>query len=156
MSTILGGDRYVSLPLVIAAFNLLVTKIKKTILEMDEKTNRNKVDKILLLAFQAGRDKMLKHYHKTNWVYCSSLILDPRLKVEIFYLSDWGKEIENATIDLFKTIYYAEYSHLNEIETQLIIINNDSNSSRSVHQNDDILNLNLIYKNLSKKKKLAD
>lgn len=158
VSTILGGDRYVTLPLVIVAFNLLVTKIEKTIFDLDDKSDRNEVDEILLLAFQAGRDKMIKHDHKTNWLYCSSLILDPRFEVGTFALSDWGREIENSSMNLFKNIYYKEYSHPNEVENELVIINNDSNTSRSVNENgdDNLLDLNSLYENSSEKSSLQD
>uniref|UniRef100_A0A2H1W0G7 SFRICE_026981 n=1 Tax=Spodoptera frugiperda TaxID=7108 RepID=A0A2H1W0G7_SPOFR len=38
--------------------------------KLDEKPNRSEVDERLILAFQAARDKMLKHYKKSNWIYC--------------------------------------------------------------------------------------
>ena len=53
--------------------------------ELDNRLDGCIIDKTLLLALQASRDKMLKHYIKTNWIYCSSLILDPRHKVETFF-----------------------------------------------------------------------
>lgn len=74
VSTLLGCDQYVTLPLVIVAFNLLVTKINKTIFSLDEKPDLNTVDEILLLAFQKGRDKMLKHYN-----YPGGKVSDSRL-----------------------------------------------------------------------------
>lgn len=83
----LGGNTYVMLQMAGGTFNLLVNKIESTIAKLDNKFDRNHVDEILLLAFQAGPDKMLNHYNKTNWVYCSALILDPRHKVETFSLS---------------------------------------------------------------------
>ncbi|CAD6208883.1 GSCOCG00010705001-RA-CDS, partial [Cotesia congregata] len=72
------GEKYVTLPIVVVAFNILISDIDSTIFELDNKENRTVVDETLLIVFQASRDKMLNHYRKTNWVYCSSLILDPR------------------------------------------------------------------------------
>lgn len=70
LSTKLGGDKYVTLPLVIVSFNLLLDKIESMVKQLDEKPNRSEVDERLILAFQAARDKMLKHYKKSNWIYC--------------------------------------------------------------------------------------
>ncbi|WP_375638043.1 hypothetical protein, partial [Bartonella sp. CL9QHWL] len=44
------------------------------------KADRNATDEALLLCFQQGRNKMLQHYAKSNWLYCASLVLDPRHK----------------------------------------------------------------------------
>lgn len=59
VSTVLGGDSYVSLPYVIVAFNMLLDKIKNKMQTL------NRTDK-LFNAYQAGQDKLLKHYHKSN------------------------------------------------------------------------------------------
>lgn len=91
LSTKLGGEKYVTLPLVIVSFNLLLDKIEKTIFDLDAKSDRSEIDKKLIFGFQAARDKMLKHYKKTNWVYCATLILDPRHKSETFDLTTWGR-----------------------------------------------------------------
>lgn len=83
VSTLLGGDKCATLPMVIVGFNILLDSIEKQIHELDKKIDRNKIDECLLTAFQAGRDKMLKHYSKTNWIYCALLILDPQHKIKI-------------------------------------------------------------------------
>jgi len=44
---------------------MLVDKIESIIFNLN-KFNRNIQDEALLLAFQAGRDKLLKHYRKCN------------------------------------------------------------------------------------------
>uniref|UniRef100_A0A6V7JKY1 Uncharacterized protein n=1 Tax=Bracon brevicornis TaxID=1563983 RepID=A0A6V7JKY1_9HYME len=88
ISTVLGGQHYITLPQFIVAFNLLVNKIRMTISKSDNEPDRDEVDEILLLASQTGRDKMLEHYRITNWLYCSALILDPRHKVETFSPSE--------------------------------------------------------------------
>lgn len=77
VSTVLGGDSYVSLPYVIVAFNMLLDKIENKMQTL------NRTDK-LFNAYQAGQDKLLKHYHKSNWIYCICLVLDPRHKIESF------------------------------------------------------------------------
>lgn len=51
VSTVLGGDSYVSLPYVIVAFNMLLDKIENKI------QTWNRTDK-LFNAYQAGRDKL--------------------------------------------------------------------------------------------------
>lgn len=63
---------------------MLVDKIESIIFNLNNKFNRNTQDEALLLAFQAGRNKLIKHYRKCNWIYCISLILDPRYKIEGF------------------------------------------------------------------------
>lgn len=129
VSTLLGGDQYVTLTLLIVAFNLLMTKIDKTIFALAKKPDRNSVDDILLLAFQKGRDKMLKHYHKTNWLYCSSLILDPRFKVETFNLTEWEQEMKDASIKFFENIFRPEYCDFETTENQTINGNDADNST---------------------------
>lgn len=99
------GETYVTFPIVVVAFNLLLSKIESIVLELDIKPNCSVVDETLLIAFQASIDKMLKHYRKTNWIYCSCLILDPRHKIETFLLTEWVKEIKNEAIQCFPEIY---------------------------------------------------
>ena len=80
---------------------------------------RTRADEVLLLAVQAGRDKMLKHYIKNNWIYCVVLILDPRHKVESFDLSDWGKALKKESYKKFIDIFskeYCEQENINLIE----------------------------------------
>lgn len=109
ISTALGGEHYATLPLVIVAFNLLLNRIESTVTALDKKPDPGNVDEILLLAFQTGRDKMLKHYHKTNWLYCTALIIDSRHKVDTFLLTQWGAELKDASLDLFEKIYREKY-----------------------------------------------
>ncbi|CAL1680872.1 unnamed protein product [Lasius platythorax] len=68
VSTLLRGDKYATLLMVIVGFNMLLDSIEKQIFELDRKIDKNEIDVCLLTAFQAGRDKMLKHYSKTNWI----------------------------------------------------------------------------------------
>jgi len=66
LSTRLGGEKYITLPQVIVSFNLLLDKIETTIKQLDDKIIRTEIDEQLILSFQAARDKILKHYKKTN------------------------------------------------------------------------------------------
>lgn len=109
VSKLLGGEKYITLPSVVVVFNKLIDKIESTIFELDTKTDRTREDEILLLAFQAGRDKLLKHYKKCNWVYCVSLILDPRHKLEGFDLTSWGQELKEPSIKKFEDMFQNMY-----------------------------------------------
>lgn len=90
VKNILSGGKYVTLPLVVISFNLLIEKIENTVNDQSKRLNDQipwtEDDDKLIRAFLAGRDKMLKHYKKTNWIYCVSLILDPKHKEETFDL----------------------------------------------------------------------
>lgn len=91
MSKLLSYENRATLPNVVVSCNLLIDMIENVVKNLDERENRTKADECLLIAFQAGRDKILKHYKKFNWVYCVSLILDPRFKLEAFNETAWGK-----------------------------------------------------------------
>lgn len=95
LSTILCGEKYVTLPLVIVGFNMLVDKLETAIESLKSQSAKNSTDIRIQSALQSALDKLMKHYSKTNWVYCAVLILDPRFKVETFYLTTWGKEMVN-------------------------------------------------------------
>ena len=82
--------------------NLLLDKIEQRTFYLDEKIDRTKNDEILISAFQTGRDKILKHYNKCNWIYYISLILDPRHKIAAFDNSSWGEEMKHESIKVFK------------------------------------------------------
>lgn len=56
LTTKLGGEKYVTLPLVIVSFNLLIDKIENTINHLYTKLNRTEIDKRLIFGFQAARD----------------------------------------------------------------------------------------------------
>ena len=71
---------------------------------------RTKADEVLLLAMQSGRDKILKHYRKANWVYCVALILDPRHKLEAFDLKLWSRELKSRSLEKFQTILRKGYN----------------------------------------------
>lgn len=93
---------------------------EKIIQDLNDKVDRNSLDETLLFAFQAGRDKILKHYKLCNWVYSAVLILHPRHKTKSFSVTKWGKELENESIKKFKAIfkkdYYAKFVKEDEIQ----------------------------------------
>ncbi|CAI3083009.1 unnamed protein product [Diatraea saccharalis] len=110
LSTKIGEEKYVTLPLVIVSFNLLLDKIESMVKQLDEKPNRSEVDERLILAFQAARDKILKHYKKSNWIYCTSLILDLRHKAQIIDLTIWGKQLKIESLRKFNELNEEYYS----------------------------------------------
>lgn len=109
ISTIVGGEKYVTLPLVVLAVNILLDKIELEMMAMDNKVERTEADEVLIIAYKAARDKIIKHYSKTNWIYCVALILDPRHKVETFSLTKWGKELKDGFVKKFEQIYKEYY-----------------------------------------------
>ncbi|CAG9825832.1 unnamed protein product [Phaedon cochleariae] len=68
LSTLLGGEKYVTLPMVVMSLNILIDKLEEDAQHLDQKIDRTEVDEAIILALQAARDKILKHYAKTNWV----------------------------------------------------------------------------------------
>ena len=109
ISKILGSKKTVTLPIVIVACSMLIDKIESIIFELDNKPDRSSIDETLLLSFQAGRDTILKHYNKYNWIYCVSLIVDPRHMIECFNATQWGRELKEKTIKKFEQIYKEQY-----------------------------------------------
>lgn len=63
----------------------------------------------MLKGLEACLSKLMKHYAKSNWVYCAVLILDPRFKVESFYKSSWGREMVKESLEKFESIYKTTY-----------------------------------------------
>lgn len=84
LSDLLCGEEYVTLSLAVFNFNVMLDKIEKTVNILDVKKDWNEIDELFIIAIQAGRDKMLKHYRKFNWIYSAVIILDPRFKLEMF------------------------------------------------------------------------
>ena len=118
---------------------MLIDKLEKSITDLNSKTNKNWGDISVQSALQSAYDKLMKHYSKTNWVYCAVLMLDPRHKEETperplisslnintgnikiikkknkknkeetFYLTSWGKEMAQWSISKFEDIYKTRY-----------------------------------------------
>lgn len=113
-SNVLCGDKYPTLPSVVVGVNILLDSLETLCENLDEKPDRNAMDATAILAFQAGRDKLLKHYNKTNWIYCAVLILDPRHKLETFEKTSWGKALKERSLGEFETIFKTKYAHVVE------------------------------------------
>ena len=88
---------------------MLIDEIEKYTHELDSIEDLNSNDEMLIKAFQAGRDKILKHYDRCNWIYCVALILDPRHKIDCFENSSWGKELKNLSVSKFEHVFRDEY-----------------------------------------------
>lgn len=140
VSNILSGQCYATLPIAVVALNLLIDRVEKTVEKLDNKADRNILDETLLLAFQHGRDKILKHYKKCNWVYCVSLILDPRHKLRSFSMSDWGKQLEKSSFEYFKKMY-------KEIYYNKFLEKDQEIPKKRMREDSDLLDLKSIYAN---------
>ena len=138
ISTEIGKENDVTLPSAVVLFKMLIDKVESIIFELDNKSDRSKSDEVLLLAFQKGRDKMLKHYRKCNWVYSVSLILDPRHKVDGFSTTAWGKDLKKFSVQKFKEIYQHEYYDGEKTESAEV-----ENIEKKI--DDDHIDLNSIY-----------
>lgn len=108
----LSGEKYVTLPLVVIGFNLLLVLITKHIDRLREtlESDRTTVDCNILKGLEACFEKLMKHYNKSNWVYCALLVLDPRHKVDMFYKTSWGKEMANMSLKKFETMFKTMYN----------------------------------------------
>ena len=97
-----------------------------------------RIDK-LFNTYQAGPEKLLKHYHKSNCIYCVCLVLDPRHKIESFNATTWGKD---QNVKKFEDLYKKKY--FIPLENYL---NNDLYNSSIDHDDDydDGINMNAIY-----------
>ena len=115
---------------------MLLDKIETLIFSLDGKVVRNRQDKCLLLAFQNGRDKMIKHYKQCNWMYIISLILDPRHKIITFDQTEWGRNLKMEAKRRFKQIFKEKYCVQQE---------NINIIKQKVSEEEDFLNFSSIY-----------
>lgn len=138
VSKLLSGDKYVTLPVAVVAFNILLDRLENHINTLNPRDDLSDAEEQVLNSCISGRSKLLKHYSKTNWIYCASLILDPRHKVEGFNLSSWGREMKEKSIDcfekLFKNCYYHEISENAEEDADTLILTEE-----------DDINLDFLY-----------
>lgn len=109
LSETLSGDKYITIPMVVVGFNMLLDKLQDGIRNLDEKIRKSGVEIQIRNALEAALEKLLKHYSKFNWMYCAVLILDPRFKLEAFQLTAWGKEMANESLKKFANIYKEKY-----------------------------------------------
>ncbi|XP_015119432.1 zinc finger BED domain-containing protein RICESLEEPER 2-like [Diachasma alloeum] len=124
----LGGDRYPTIASVVVGVNILLDSTEALCKSLDDKPGRDKTDENLILAFQAERDKLIKHYNKSNWIYGAVLVLDPRHKLETFDRTQWGKDLKKESYDKFEEIFRTEYAASldNPPSEGIIPISNDS------------------------------
>jgi len=109
LSTLFSGEKYCTLSMVVIGINLLLDKLESWAQELDNKNNRCALDEQLIFALQSARDKILKHYKKSNWIYCVSLILDPRHKIEAFDKTAWGRDLKDLSVTKFEEIFKEQY-----------------------------------------------
>lgn len=140
ISVLFSGEDYPTLPIAVVGMNLLIDKLEKIVFDLDNRPERNSLDETLIMAVQAGRDKLLKHYKKTNWIYCISLILDPRHKVKSFDCTSWGAALKEETVRRFEKIYKDDYYSLHHQEQDV----EDTVPIASSTEEDEI-NLNALY-----------
>lgn len=81
---------------------------------------------------------MLKHYTRTNWTYCSDLILNPRHKLETFNLTSWGREIKKESFLKFKGIY-------KKYEPQNLLPGLKVEEAESNNVDEDTIDVNILY-----------
>lgn len=109
LSTAFSGDKYPTLPLVVIGINMMLDKLETFILSHQSTHTYDYINSTLNESIIAARDKLMKHYEKSNWMYCVVLILDPRHKVETFQKTHWGKEMANESIKQFEYVYRTKY-----------------------------------------------
>ncbi|XP_072375514.1 uncharacterized protein [Diabrotica undecimpunctata] len=117
ISLILEGESYVTLPMVIIGINMMLDRLESWAMELDNKPDRDKTDEKIINSIQAARDKIIKHYKRTNWMYCVVLILDPRHKVETFSKTNWGKELQLEAVKYFEDTFRAQYFKADSLPT---------------------------------------
>ncbi|XP_018371317.1 PREDICTED: uncharacterized protein LOC108766485 [Trachymyrmex cornetzi] len=134
ISTLIGGDKYVTLPMVVLTYNMVFDKIEATAKQLEQQDTQNVLEDSLMDAYQAAYDKMVCYYAKTNWICCVVLILDPRHKVETFNLTKWGKEIID-TLERFKNIFKEKYyvAPLQDVQPVLSSDDEDIDIKRCLH-----------------------
>lgn len=142
ITNLLSHEKIPTLPVTVIAFNILLDKFENTMISLSNE--KNKFDTALAFALQAGRDKLIKHYIKCNWIYSVSLILNPRHRYDSFDTTHWGKELKKPTVKKFENIYKNQYYKSKEIIQQEEI---------TKPSDDDFFNLKSIY---ASKKKTED
>lgn len=117
LTKILSSDKDVSLPTAVVGLNTLLDKLEETMSQLNNKPDVTPEDDIIISSLVKGRDKLIKHYKKCNWVYCVALLLDPRFKLEGFDSTEWGRDLKNMAEKKFKDIFRYEYYNKHIIES---------------------------------------
>lgn len=132
VSTLFSGEKYVTLPLVIVGFNMLIDKIENIARKIDKIINPTLIDSQIKEAILTAREKLIKHYDKCNWLYCVAVILDPRQKLETFKKTTWGQEMEREAMrkfnELFNSKYFVLLENIENCQPEMIIEHEDSDA----------------------------
>lgn len=91
-------------------------------------------------------DKLLKHYRKSNWIHCATLILNPCHKLETFDESVWGRELKTKAYEKFEKILENEYAKVDEEQAE------DREESSSTSDDEYTRRLKMLYGSNSSKK----
>lgn len=108
LTNLLSAEKKTTLPVLVVAINMLLDKIEKIISEV-ENLNYSDEQVLLMNGLRDCRDKILKHYDKTNWIYCVAMILDPRHKYGGFDTTEWGRSLKDRSIKAFRKLYKEKY-----------------------------------------------
>ncbi|XP_044005883.1 zinc finger BED domain-containing protein DAYSLEEPER-like [Aphidius gifuensis] len=92
---------------------------------------------------------MLKHYYKTNWVYCAVLILDPRHKIDTFSATSWGLEMKQESVEHFNKSY-RDYHVSMKTETSHVEENVVPEISEKVDDENDSIDFSSLYEDSPK------
>ena len=132
LTDLFSGEKYPTISTVVIGINLLLDKIDCWITTLNENVIfDNKIKDCLI----AARNKILKHYNRTNWMYCVSLISDPRHKLETFDRTSWGKELKNRSLQTFHQVFK------NYENGSLVVVSEEASS------NDEFdLNMSSLFK----------
>lgn len=150
LSKILCGDKYITIPLVVVGFNIILDKLQSSIEKLHQNKNKTNIECQLYNALTSAYAKLMKHYQKTNWSYCAVLLLDPRHKLKSFKKTEWGKEMEVGAFNKFEEIYkeYYENRNLESVDNQENLRqNNDQNlfDDDDSSDTDSLIDINAFY-----------
>lgn len=111
LTEILSWEKYVTLPLTIIGFNLLLDQITLFIDNLRSKPDEGLIwtDNAILLGLEACLAKLIKHYQKSYWIYGAILLLDLRHKLEAFNNTSWGKEMKKDCLQKFESVFKTQY-----------------------------------------------
>lgn len=117
LTKILSSEKDATLPTAVVGLNTLLDKLEETMKKLNDKPDLTREDEIIISCIIKGRDKLIKHYKKCNWIYCVALLLDPRFKLERFKSTEWGKDLKDIAEKRFKNIFRYQYYNKNVIES---------------------------------------
>lgn len=65
---ILSSEKDATLPSAVVGLNAISDKLEENIAKLKSKTDKTEEDFIIMSCLAKGRDKIVKHYQKCNWV----------------------------------------------------------------------------------------